>query len=202
MPAPCRRTSRRTCPGGSRTARPSARFPSCRRRCSRGSTRATPSRGRRRRRGASFRSCWSIARREDAATVQRARSLAPTMWSTRCGLHPDAVVRDRRVRRGELDRRDRDALSDRDVADRRARPVRRQESRALAGEVDARSSRRSRTAPSTASAPTRRDTSPAIVVGADVRRALEDLRDRASAPSVRLGVVDDVVGDLQRVRDA
>ena len=38
-------------------------------------------------------------------------------------LHPDAAVRDRRVRGRHLDRRDRDALADRDVADRRARPA-------------------------------------------------------------------------------
>src|SRR6476469_3731748 len=54
--------------------------------------------------------------------------------------HPHATVRHGRIRGRELDRRDRDALADRNRADRRAVPLaaRQHDARALAGEVDAR----------------------------------------------------------------
>src|SRR5205085_11750282 len=51
-------------------------------------------------------------------------------------LDPLPTVGDRRIRGRELDGRDRDTLADRDVADRRPGPVRRQQASALAREVD------------------------------------------------------------------
>src|SRR6185437_10879341 len=52
-------------------------------------------------------------------------------------LRPHTVVRDCGVHGRELNRRHRNALADRHVADRRAGPVRRQQARTLAWEVDA-----------------------------------------------------------------
>src|SRR5436305_12150419 len=92
-------------------------------------------------------------------------------------LDPYAAVRDRRIGGGELDGRDGDPLSDGDVADRRARPVGRQQALAFAREVDAR-------------APAEPETRhPLLQAGlteiplgdrdrADIRGTLEDLRHR------------------------
>ena len=55
------------------------------------------------------------------AARARAAPAAPVALRRRAGARSDAAVGDRRVGRGHLHRRDRDALADRQVADRRAR---------------------------------------------------------------------------------
>ena len=88
----------------------------------------------------------AIVRRDEPAPVER-RPPAPGDVVDEVRPRPDAAVRDRRVRGRHLHGRDGDSLADRHVADRRAGPLVRREddSRALAGEVDARRRARSRT---------------------------------------------------------
>ena len=115
-------------------------------------------------------------------------------------LNPDAPVRDHSVRRRHLNRRHGDALPDRHVADRRARPlVRRQhEARRSRRGRRCRSSSRSRSGASSVEA--RRAELLRERDGADVRRLREDPRDAHRLGAAHLGVVDHAVGDVDRVR--
>ena len=104
-------------------------------------------------------------------------------------LDPDAVVRDGRVHRGHLDRRHRDALPDRLVPDRRVAPLvdREHEPGALSRVVDP----GGRAEPEPLH-PVRQPLWAELLRerdGADVRRELEDLRDRVVHRPARLGVV-------------
>ena len=148
--ARCRRRRRRTaCRVAAAAGRASPPCPSCRRRGSRHG-------GLRRRCRSATTSC-SIAitaRRRPArrsAAAARFGSRAPRDVVDEVRLDPDAAVRERAVHRGHLDRRDRDPLADRDVADRRARPLvgREHDPGALAGEVDPGRAGRSRSGRST-----------------------------------------------------
>ena len=135
------------------------------------------------------------AGREDPPSLRLRRRRADDVVDE-VGLDPLAAVRDGRVDGGELDRRDRDALPDRDGADRGARPVGGQQAGALAGEVDpgaaAETEARHPLLQAALAEVALRD-----LVRADVRRALEDLLDLQRLGPVRLRVVDHAVCDLQ-----
>ena len=137
--------------------------------------------------------------REDASLLRRRRLLALHVVDE-MRLHPHAAIRDRCVHRRELHRGHRDALTDRHVADRRARPVRGEDPRALAREVDpclpAEAELLDPPLQARLAEERARDGD-----RADVGRALQDLRDGHRLGAARLGVVDAAVGDLDRVRE-
>src|SRR5438270_774641 len=117
-------------------------------------------------------------------------------------LDPHAAVRDRAVGGGDLDRRDGDALADRHVPDRRARPlvgVRRNDAAALAGEVEA-----GRLAEAEPVDPVH-ELGRAELLGdrdrADVRRVRQDPRDGQRLGAALLRVVDALVGYLDARRE-
>ena len=153
-PAPCRRTTRRTCRSCSRSGPASARCRSCRRRCSRGSRpRCRSRRARRRRPSASSSARSSTAGATIAAPLEVAARRWPPIRSTRCGCDPDAAVRDRArtpTPSGSASPR----CPARSARCRSSSPTTCRaaaRARALAGEVDARSACRSRTARSSPS---------------------------------------------------
>ncbi len=136
--------------------------------------------------------------RDDAAPAEHLRAAVADVIH-QVGPHPDAAVGDRRVRRGHLDRGDRDSLADRDVADRRAGPVllRRDDPLALAGEVDP-----GRTSEAEARDPLGKAVLAELLGQRDrahVGRVREDLSNGHRLRAARLGVVDDAVGDVDLV---
>ena len=136
--------------------------------------------------------------REDALATLAARRVAADTIDQVRRAH-DAAVRDRGIGGRHLNRSHADALADRHVADRRARPVARQQAARLAGRVDA-----GLLAEAEAVDP-RLDATAAEHLRqrdrAHVRRLGEDLRDRHPLGRARLVLVDDPVGHLDRGRE-
>src|SRR5207248_4441064 len=115
-------------------------------------------------------------------------------------LDPLAAVCDGGVDGSELNRRDRDALPDRDGADRGPGPVRGQEAAALAGEVDTGAATESE-APHPVLQAALAEVPLGDHVRPDVRGPLEDLLDLQRLQPVWLRVVDHAVCYLKRAGD-